>query len=29
MERIKAAGFEVTDHFDEGIGTNTFGVIVI
>jgi hypothetical protein len=29
MERIKAVGFEVTDHFDEGIGTNTFGVIVI
>jgi 2-polyprenyl-3-methyl-5-hydroxy-6-metoxy-1,4-benzoquinol methylase len=29
LERIKAAGFEVTDHFDEGIGTNTFGVIVI
>jgi 2-polyprenyl-3-methyl-5-hydroxy-6-metoxy-1,4-benzoquinol methylase len=27
IERITAAGFEVTDHFEEG--SNTFGVIVI
>ena len=29
MDRIKAAGFEITDHFDEGQGTATFGVICI
>ena len=28
IERIKAAGFEVTDHFEE-VKNNTFGVIVI
>ena len=29
MDRIKAAGFEITDHFDDGQGSSTFGVICI
>ena len=29
LERIRAAGFSVTDHFEEAEGSNTFGVIVI